>query len=134
MRKRPKFVGPKAPSKWNPLSPFTFRQHPHYSVVCLFKRSYTPHSLSKSCKAISHDKQTYYYYQRCCRVGFVVPVCVKFSLTLIIFFLSLSFTRKRKGKKRKTKTSCVGLLVFLYFLSPKEAQNKVFASEREKKE
>lgn len=133
MRKRPKFVGPKAPSKWNPLSPFTFRQHPHYSVVCLFKRSYTPHSLSKSCKAISHDKQTYYYYyyQRCCRVGLCgTSVCEILSHTCYF----LSFTRKRKGKKRKTKTSCVGLLVFLYFLSPKEAQNKVFASEREKKE
>lgn len=133
MRKRPNLWVPKHLQSGThfhlSLSDNTLMSHD--SVVCLFKQSYTPHSLSKSCKAISHDKQTYYYYQRCCRVGLCgTSVCEILSHT----YYFLSFTSKRKGKKRKTKTSCVGLLVFLYFLSPKEAQNKVFASEREKKE
>lgn len=133
MRKRPNLWVPKHLQSGThfhlSLSDNTLMSHD--SVVCLFKQSYTPHSLSKSCKAILHDKQTYYYYQRCCRVGLCgTSVCEILSHT----YYFLSFTRKRKGKKRKTKTSCVGLLVFLYFLSPKEAQNKVFASEREKKE
>lgn len=102
MRKRPNLWVPKHLQSGThfhlSLSDNTLMSHD--SVVCLFKQSYTPHSLSKSCKAILHDKQTYYYYQRCCRVGLCgTSVCEILSHT----YYFLSFSRKRKGKERKER-------------------------------